>query len=190
MNAYAERVVVTLRRDCTDHVIVLNERHLLRILCEYVDRYYNVARPHLSLEGNAPIPRRRESTPAVRLKATPALGGLHHCYERAAWGRESSIGSELSGRGPCGTHFETADRLSTRHHCPASRCKQVSSPSPTRSSACQRGARCILVHHYRSTGLMVRRHYDLCHLVAPQPQTLNECRAYVIPKLRYVLTRE
>jgi len=63
---------------------VFSERHLLAILREYVERYYNVARPHLRLERNAPIPRRRETTPAVRLKATPVLGGLHHRYERAA----------------------------------------------------------------------------------------------------------
>lgn len=84
MNAYAERVVGTLRRDCTDHVIVFSERHLLAILREYVDQYYNVARPHLRLDRNAPIPRRRETTPALKVRATPVLGGLHHRYERAA----------------------------------------------------------------------------------------------------------
>ena len=84
MNAYAERVVGTLRRDCTDHVIVFNEQHLLAIVSEYVEQYYNVARPHLRLGRNPPVPRRRETTPAVRLKATPVLGGLHHRYERAA----------------------------------------------------------------------------------------------------------
>jgi hypothetical protein len=83
-NAYCERVIGTFRRDCTDHLIVINERHLLRIVREYVEQYYNVARPHLSLERNAPMPRRRELTPAMQLKATPVLGGLHHRYERAA----------------------------------------------------------------------------------------------------------
>jgi transposase InsO family protein len=83
-NAYCERVIGTFRRDCTDHLIVINERHLLRIVREYVEQYYNVARPHLRLERNAPIPRRREPTPAVNLKVTPVLGGLHHRYERAA----------------------------------------------------------------------------------------------------------
>lgn len=84
MNCFAERVIGTLRRECTDHLIVLNERHLMRLLREYVEQYYNVARPHLSLERNAPVPRRREPTPAEKLKATPVLGGLHHRYERAA----------------------------------------------------------------------------------------------------------
>jgi len=83
-NAYCERIIGTLRRECTDHLIVVNERHLAAALREYVEQYYNVARPHLSLERNAPIPRRREATPAVNLKATPVLGGLHHRYERAA----------------------------------------------------------------------------------------------------------
>jgi transposase InsO family protein len=83
-NGKCERVIGTLRRECTDHLIVLNERHLLHLVREYVEQYYNVARPHLSLERNAPIPRQREATPAMQVKATPVLGGLHHRYERAA----------------------------------------------------------------------------------------------------------
>jgi transposase InsO family protein len=83
-NALCERSIGTLRQECTDHLIVFNERHLLRCLREYVEQYYNVARPHLKLERNAPIPRRREATPAFELKATPVLGGLHHRNERAA----------------------------------------------------------------------------------------------------------
>jgi len=83
-NGKCERVISTLRRECTDHLVVFNERHLLRCLREYVEQYYNVARPHLRLERNSPIPRRRETTPVVQLKATPVLGGLHHRYERAA----------------------------------------------------------------------------------------------------------
>ncbi len=83
MNCYAERVIGSIRRECTDHVIVLNERHLLRVLREYA-AYYNEARTHLSLEGDAPISRTREASPATRLRATPVLGGLHHRYTRAA----------------------------------------------------------------------------------------------------------
>ena len=59
MNAYRERLIGTLRRECTDHLIVWCERQLLACLREYVE-YYNAARPHLSLERNAPIPRARE----------------------------------------------------------------------------------------------------------------------------------
>jgi transposase InsO family protein len=83
-NAYCERVIGTLRRECTDHVIALSEAHLLRAVREYVEQYYNVVRPHLSLERNAPIARQRETTPATRVKVTPVFGGLHHRYERAA----------------------------------------------------------------------------------------------------------
>jgi hypothetical protein len=83
-NVHCERVIGTLRRECTDHLIALNERHLLGIVREYVETYYNVVRPHLRLERNAPVPRQREGTPATRVTATPVVGGLHHRYERAA----------------------------------------------------------------------------------------------------------
>ncbi len=52
-NPFCERVLGTLRRECTDHVIALGERHLSRVLQEYIE-YYNESRCHLSLEGNAP----------------------------------------------------------------------------------------------------------------------------------------
>jgi transposase InsO family protein len=83
-NPFVERVIGTLRRECTDHVIALGARHLERVLREYVELYYNPSRPHLSLEGNSPIPRTRETTPAQDVIATPVLGGLHHTYRRAA----------------------------------------------------------------------------------------------------------
>jgi len=55
-NPYAERVIGNNRRECTDHLVPLNEAHLRKILGEYVD-YYNRSRCHQSLEGNAPEPR-------------------------------------------------------------------------------------------------------------------------------------
>jgi transposase InsO family protein len=55
-NAYAERVIGSIRRECLDHVVVIGERHLMRILSEYVD-YYNGTRTHLSLSEDAPKPR-------------------------------------------------------------------------------------------------------------------------------------
>ncbi len=58
--------------------------HLQRGLREYVETFYNLARPHLSLDGNSPLPRTREATPADVVIATPVLGGLHHTYRRAA----------------------------------------------------------------------------------------------------------
>ena len=76
-NAYVERVIGTLRRECTDHVIPLNEHHLLRTLREYVS-YYNESRAHSSLEGNAPELRAVEEHGDV--VATPVLGGLHQRY--------------------------------------------------------------------------------------------------------------
>jgi len=82
-NPYAERVIGSIRRECLDHLIILNESHLRRILREYV-RYYNEVRPHLSLEGNAPEPRELEPPSRGPVIAIPVLGGLHHHYRRAA----------------------------------------------------------------------------------------------------------
>ena len=79
----AERVIGTLRRECTDHVIAWNERHLERALREYVEGYDNPSRPHLSLEGNSPLPRTRDPAPAAEIVGEPVLGGLHHRYRRA-----------------------------------------------------------------------------------------------------------
>jgi putative transposase len=62
-NAYAERVIGSIRRECLDHVIVLSEEHLRRVLKEYF-RYYNHTRPHQSLEKNSPMPRAIESRSA------------------------------------------------------------------------------------------------------------------------------
>jgi len=58
----------------------LNRHSALR---EYIDQYYNPARPHLSLERNSPLPRLRQATPVDDVAATPVLGGLHHTYRRA-----------------------------------------------------------------------------------------------------------
>ena len=80
-NSVAERVVRTFRQKCLDHVIVLNERHLLALLSEFV-RYYNHDRPHRTLELVPPVPNRPMSGGAVVCR--PILGGLHHVYSRAA----------------------------------------------------------------------------------------------------------
>jgi len=80
-NAIAERVVRTLRNECLDHVLVLNEAHLGAVLREYVT-YYNTARPHRSLGLTPPQPGERRHTGPIRSR--PILGGLHHVYERAA----------------------------------------------------------------------------------------------------------
>jgi len=54
-NPYIERVIGTLRRELLDHVIVLNQRHLERLLRQYLEQYYHVARPHQGLKGETPI---------------------------------------------------------------------------------------------------------------------------------------
>ena len=55
-NPYVERVIGSIRRECLDHVIILNERHLRRVLRDYLD-YYHRSRTHLGLEKDCPVPR-------------------------------------------------------------------------------------------------------------------------------------
>ena len=81
-NPYAERVIGSIRRECLDHIIVLSEDHLHRILTDYFDYYHN-ARAHLSLERNSPVPRTVEA-PVGKVVSKAYLGGLHHLYRRAA----------------------------------------------------------------------------------------------------------
>ncbi len=83
-NAIAERVIGTLRRECLDHVLVVNERHLRWVLREYVV-HYNRARPHRSLALDSPDGWPPQPRPgAARVISRPVLGGLHHEYEWAA----------------------------------------------------------------------------------------------------------
>lgn len=81
-NPYVERVIGSIRRECLDRLIVLNESGLRKILDEYV-RYYNEHRCHQSLASNAPLPRKPDPPANGRLLSTPVLGGLHHTYRRA-----------------------------------------------------------------------------------------------------------
>jgi len=80
---FVERLIGSLRRECFDHVIVLDERHLKRILREYLD-YYHSCRTHLSREKDAPEPRLVESPTMGKVTAVPKVGGLHHYYTRLA----------------------------------------------------------------------------------------------------------
>ena len=82
-NAYAERVIGSIRRECLDHVVVLSERHLRAILSKYVD-YYNRTRTHLSLTKDSPEPRTVQRPSQGRVVAMPRVGGLHHEYTRRA----------------------------------------------------------------------------------------------------------
>ena len=80
---YVERVIGTLRRECLDHVVVLGETHLRRIVRRYVS-YYHGARTHLALEKDAPEPRSVQPPEEGRVIEISEVGGLHHRYERCA----------------------------------------------------------------------------------------------------------
>ncbi len=84
VNAVCERFLGSVRRECLDHLLVLGERHLARMLREYV-AYYNRARPHQGLGQALPEPSADESGPrSGPIHAVSVLGGLHHTYHRAA----------------------------------------------------------------------------------------------------------
>jgi transposase InsO family protein len=82
-NPYVERVIGSIRRECLDHVVVFNERHLQRVLRSYL-AYYHGSRTHLALGKDAPAARAIEPAGAGRVVARPEVGGLHHRYERQA----------------------------------------------------------------------------------------------------------
>jgi transposase InsO family protein len=82
-NAYVERVIGSIRRECLDHVIVVNDVGLRRVLASYVP-YYMRSRTHLALAKDSPVPRPVQSPSAGRIVATAEVGGLHHHYERVA----------------------------------------------------------------------------------------------------------
>jgi hypothetical protein len=92
-NAVCERFLGSVRRDCVDHTLVLGERHLQRVLAEYVG-YFNRARPHQAIKQRTPtvdetsVPPRRTAVTCHRASrgviAVPVLGGLHHEYRAAA----------------------------------------------------------------------------------------------------------
>jgi putative transposase len=82
-NPFAERLIGSLRRECLDHVIILSQRHLRRVLARYVS-YYHHSRTHLSLGKDAPTPRRVQDITEGDVMAFPEVGGLHDRYERRA----------------------------------------------------------------------------------------------------------
>jgi transposase InsO family protein len=82
-NPYVERLIGTIRRECLDHVIVLGERHLRRILREYVE-YYHTSRTHLGLGKECPEPRAVEPPEIGPIRNRAMVGGLHHRYYREA----------------------------------------------------------------------------------------------------------
>ena len=78
-NAYVERLIGTLRRECLDHVLIYGERHLRRILTLY-SLYYNETRTHLGLGKDTPL--RRSVQRSGTIVTIPILSGLHHRYAR------------------------------------------------------------------------------------------------------------
>ncbi|MFH0793500.1 MAG: integrase core domain-containing protein [bacterium] len=85
-NPYVERFICTLRCELLDHVIVLNQKHLRRLLKEFIEAYYHAERPHQGLDGQTPNPRTRPELieSGSNIVSIPVLGGLHHCYQRIA----------------------------------------------------------------------------------------------------------
>jgi putative transposase len=80
-NPYCERLIGSIRRECLDQVVILNEQHLRRILRDYVT-YYHESRTHQSLDDDCPEPRAVEPPEMGTVIAFPQVGGLHHRYGR------------------------------------------------------------------------------------------------------------
>jgi transposase InsO family protein len=85
LNPICERFLRSVRRECFYHVVILSERQLRRVLKEYVEIYFNRARPHQGLRHGIPVAESR-SVPKVggKIVPIPLLGGLHHDYRWAA----------------------------------------------------------------------------------------------------------
>ncbi len=85
-NAICERLLGSVRRECLDHILIMNEAHLRRVLKDYV-RYFNHSRPHQGIDQRVPEPTESVDLPAGttrRVIAVPVLGGLHREYRLAA----------------------------------------------------------------------------------------------------------
>jgi transposase InsO family protein len=83
-NAFAERWVGTVRRECTDRMLIVNERHLATVLAEYT-AHYNSHRPHRSLGQQPPAPAPHVvDLNAARVHRRPILDGLINEYSQAA----------------------------------------------------------------------------------------------------------
>jgi hypothetical protein len=80
-NAYVERIIGSVRRECLDHVIISGERHLRGVLSSYF-QYYHKTRTHLALDKDSPESRPIYPINAGKIIAFRQVSGLHHCYER------------------------------------------------------------------------------------------------------------
>jgi transposase InsO family protein len=84
MNAFCERFLGSARRECIDHIVVLGERHLERVLREYCFGYFNQARPHQGVGQLVPVGSATSAAGSGEVVGVPVLNGLHHDYWRAA----------------------------------------------------------------------------------------------------------
>ncbi len=85
-NAVCERFLGSVRCECLDHLLIVNQRQLYRVLKEYV-KYFNGARPHQGIGHHVPVPPGEPDEQPImghRIFAFPVLGGLHHDYRRSA----------------------------------------------------------------------------------------------------------
>ena len=85
-NAICERLLGSVRRECLDHILLIGEAHLRRVLREYA-RYFNRSRPHQGINQQVPDLQSSPDRPAGTTEgiiSSPVLGGLHHEYRRAA----------------------------------------------------------------------------------------------------------
>ncbi len=126
-NGSVERLIGSFRRECLDHVIVLNETHLRGIFQQNA-RYYNTQRTHLGRDKDAPAPRGVQVDGEI--KKTPVVGGLHHYYfRRAVW---QQVGCSSAGNWGGRGHLrppKSAALLPTTDSTPRST-SQESSPPP------------------------------------------------------------
>jgi putative transposase len=127
-NAFCERVIGTIRRECLDYVIPLNARHLRRIVSEFVN-HYNRGRPHTALGPGFPEPiqatvpvsgRRHQLPPGYRVAKTPVLGGLHHEYRLQEDGLTQIIPQDTSAG--CTISATAFVRSSLKPVSPSPRC--------------------------------------------------------------------
>jgi putative transposase len=86
LNAICERYLGSVRRECLDHIVIINETHLRRVLEEYAHGYVNGARPYQGIGQRVPGGEVSQAVDnkAGKVVALPVLGGLHHDYRRAA----------------------------------------------------------------------------------------------------------
>jgi transposase InsO family protein len=82
-NPYVERLIGSPRRECLDHVIISNERHLDTVIREFLD-YYHHHRTHRALERACPVSRPNEAADQGKIIELSLVGGLHHRYTRQA----------------------------------------------------------------------------------------------------------